>query len=86
MKYVILNYEYVLEYYDLTMEFKNTLALNKINVELERGHIYGFVGNDGAGKNTFMRLVPGLSQRLLLGASSVVFTVCLLFNLSLYNL
>ncbi|WP_438433204.1 ABC transporter ATP-binding protein [Gorillibacterium sp. sgz500922] len=44
----------------LTKRFRSHTALDDVNVDLERGKIYGFVGNNGAGKTTFMRMICGL--------------------------
>lgn len=39
----------------------NTInALLDVSLKLEQGRIYGLVGNNGAGKTTFMRLIAGL--------------------------
>lgn len=35
-------------------------ALLDVSLKLEQGRIYGLVGNNGAGKTTFMRLIAGL--------------------------
>lgn len=51
----------VLTTQSLTKRFGKYTALDGINLNLERGKIYGFVGNNGAGKTTFMRIVCGLS-------------------------
>ena len=40
--------------------FKGITALDDVSIEIEPGRIYGFVGNNGAGKTTFMRIVCGL--------------------------
>lgn len=52
---------YVLEAKNLTKKYKNTQALDGINIKLEKGNIYGFVGQNGAGKTTLIRLITGLS-------------------------
>ncbi|ALB45156.2 ABC transporter ATP-binding protein [Clostridium beijerinckii] len=52
---------YVLETKNLTKKYKNTQALDNINIKLEKGNIYGFVGQNGAGKTTLIRLITGLS-------------------------
>ncbi|OOM14609.1 ABC transporter ATP-binding protein [Clostridium saccharobutylicum] len=52
---------YVLETKNLTKKYKNTHALECINIKLEKGNIYGFVGQNGAGKTTLIRLITGLS-------------------------
>ncbi len=35
-------------------------ALDKVTIEIKRGMIYGLIGENGAGKSTFMRTVMGL--------------------------
>lgn len=35
-------------------------ALDKVSVEIKRGMIYGLIGENGAGKSTFMRVIMGL--------------------------
>lgn len=52
---------YVLEIKGLVKKYKSTLALDNINIKLEKGKIYGFIGQNGAGKTTLIRLITGLS-------------------------
>lgn len=47
---------------NIIKRFKGITALDDVSIELEPGRIYGFVGNNGAGKTTFMRIVCGLIQ------------------------
>ena len=35
-------------------------ALRDLNMEIEKGSIYGFVGKNGAGKTTLIRMICGL--------------------------
>lgn len=35
-------------------------ALDKVSIEIKRGMIYGLIGENGAGKSTFMRMIMGL--------------------------
>lgn len=51
----------ILEAKSLTKEYKQTLALDHINLHIKKGKIYGFIGQNGAGKTTFLRLVTGLA-------------------------
>ena len=51
----------VLQTTGLTKTYDYTLALDNVSVTIEKGNIYGFVGQNGAGKTTFMRVVSGLS-------------------------
>ena len=43
----------ILEAKSLTKEYKQTLALDHINLQIKKGKIYGFIGQNGAGKTTF---------------------------------
>ncbi len=44
----------------LTRRFGQVTALDRLNVEVSRGEIFGLVGPDGAGKTTTLRLLCGL--------------------------
>lgn len=52
----------VLETKDLTKVYRGVTVLQQVSVQLKKGHIYGFVGNNGAGKTTFMRMIAGLAR------------------------
>lgn len=54
--------EYVIETKDLVKRYKNKLAINKINMHVKKGTIYGFIGKNGAGKTTTMRTILGLTN------------------------
>jgi ABC-2 type transport system ATP-binding protein len=45
---------------DLTKRFGNFTAVDKINFDVEKGEIFGFLGANGAGKTTAMRMLCGL--------------------------
>ncbi|HTN37173.1 MAG TPA: ABC transporter ATP-binding protein [Arachidicoccus sp.] len=46
---------------DLTKQFGDFIAVNHIDFEVYRGEIFGFLGANGAGKTTAMRMLCGLS-------------------------
>lgn len=46
---------------DLTKQFGDFIAVNKISFEVNTGEIFGFLGANGAGKTTAMRMLCGLS-------------------------
>lgn len=46
---------------ELTKRFGDFTAVDRITFEVERGEIFGFLGANGAGKTTAMRMLCGLS-------------------------
>jgi ABC-2 type transport system ATP-binding protein len=46
---------------ELTKSFGHFTAVNRISFEVEKGEIFGFLGANGAGKTTAMRMLCGLS-------------------------
>ncbi|WP_273360264.1 ABC transporter ATP-binding protein [Anaerococcus octavius] len=53
--------EVIVETKNLTKKYKHNTALNNINLKLEKGKVYGFIGKNGAGKTTFIRMITGLA-------------------------
>ena len=51
----------VLETNSLSKKYKEHLAVDHVNMHIEKGDIYGFVGENGAGKTTIIRLICGLA-------------------------
>lgn len=54
--------EYLLSTNNLVKLYKNYKAVNKVSIHVNRGDIYGFIGRNGAGKSTFLRMISGLSE------------------------
>lgn len=52
--------ECVLRTQELTKKYGKNLAVDKVSLTIEKGDIFGFIGANGAGKTTFMRMVCGL--------------------------
>lgn len=46
----------------LTKRYKDKVALDHVSFEIEKGKIYGFIGENGAGKTTTIRSITGLSS------------------------
>ncbi len=44
----------------LTKKYKDVLALDSVNLILEKGKIYGLLGPNGAGKTTLIKIITGL--------------------------
>ncbi|MGX2039846.1 ribosome-associated ATPase/putative transporter RbbA [Methylocaldum sp. MU1018] len=52
--------EIAIEAHDLTMRFGDFVAVNHVNLKIERGEIFGFLGSNGCGKTTTMKMLTGL--------------------------
>jgi len=52
----------VIETDKLTKKFGSFTAVNRISFNVEQGEIFGFLGANGAGKTTAMRMLCGLSK------------------------
>jgi len=52
--------ETILETFNLTKKFPGKVAVNQVNLHIQKGDIYGFIGRNGAGKTTTMKLILGL--------------------------
>lgn len=52
--------EYAIETRDLTCKFGNFTAVDKLNIRVAPGQIYGFLGSNGSGKSTSIRMLCGL--------------------------
>ena len=49
-----------IEAHDLTRRFGDFVAVDKVNFRIERGEIFGFLGSNGCGKSTTMKMLTGL--------------------------
>jgi ABC-2 type transport system ATP-binding protein len=47
---------------DLVKSFKGKAAVNGINLSIQKGEIYGFLGPNGSGKTTTIRMLLGLMK------------------------
>jgi ABC-type multidrug transport system ATPase subunit len=52
--------EFIIEVTNLNKRFKNTLAVNNLNLQVLRGDVFGFLGPNGAGKSTTIRILLSL--------------------------
>lgn len=52
--------DYVLRTFGLFKKYKKHMAVNDADMTICRGDIYGFVGENGSGKTTIIRLITGL--------------------------
>lgn len=53
--------EYVLQTDALTKRYGQVNVVDEVSMHVKKGSIYGFIGKNGAGKTTFMRMVAGLA-------------------------
>lgn len=54
------NAEIAIEVRDLTMRFGSFVAVDHVNFRIPRGEIFGFLGSNGCGKSTTMKMLTGL--------------------------
>lgn len=47
----------IIETRNLTKEYKDFKALDKVSINIEEGKVYGLLGPNGAGKSTFLKLI-----------------------------
>lgn len=47
---------------DLTKRYGDVLAVDSLDLAVERGEVYGFLGPNGAGKTTTMRMLTSLTK------------------------
>lgn len=53
----------MIEIKDLTYKYKNgTIALNNINLNIQKGEFVAVLGRNGSGKSTFSRLISGINK------------------------
>ncbi|MFQ6862519.1 MAG: ABC transporter ATP-binding protein [Beduini sp.] len=52
----------MLQIKNLTKKYGNKVAVNHLNLTVESGDIYGFIGHNGAGKTTTIKAVTGINN------------------------
>ncbi|MBI5976005.1 ABC transporter ATP-binding protein [Staphylococcus canis] len=53
---------YAIETNQLSKKYNDKTVVNKVDLKVKRGIVFGFLGKNGAGKSTFINIVTGLSQ------------------------
>jgi ABC-2 type transport system ATP-binding protein len=56
------NLESIISIKDLYMSYGSTRVLNGINLEIPRGQIIGYIGTNGAGKSTTIKIMLGILE------------------------
>ena len=52
----------VIQTIGLSKRYKDNWAVDHLDLQVEQGDIYGFIGRNGAGKSTTLKLLCGLAQ------------------------
>ena len=52
----------VIQTMGLSKRYKDRWAVDHLNLQVEQGDIYGFIGRNGAGKSTTLKLLCGLAR------------------------
>ncbi len=50
----------ILKTTDLCKNFKGQMAVNNVNIHIERNSVYGLLGPNGAGKSTILKMITGI--------------------------
>jgi ABC-2 type transport system ATP-binding protein len=50
----------MIKVFNLTKKFGKLVAVNKLNLEVKKGEIFGFIGPNGAGKTTTIKMLTGV--------------------------
>src|SRR5215469_4941001 len=61
---------------NLTKKFGNFTAVDAISFDVSKGEIFGFLGANGAGKTTAMRMLCGLSKPTSGNGTVANFDIC----------
>ena len=59
---VVQEQQYMIETFNLTKVYRKKAVVDHVNMHIPYGVIYGFVGENGSGKTTIMRLLTGLIE------------------------
>ncbi|HEX7858892.1 MAG TPA: sugar ABC transporter ATP-binding protein [Verrucomicrobiae bacterium] len=49
-----------LSFHDISKRFPGVLALNRVSLEIEKGHCHALIGENGAGKSTLGKILAGV--------------------------
>lgn len=70
--------DYILELQDIVKSFPGVTALNHVQFQLKKGEIHALMGENGAGKSTFIKIITGVhipdSGKMVLHGEEVYFS------------
>ncbi|NOQ18586.1 MAG: ATP-binding cassette domain-containing protein, partial [Desulfobacterales bacterium] len=52
----------MIELKDLTKKYGEFEAVNKLNLSVKKGEVFGFIGPNGAGKTTTIKIMGGILE------------------------
>src|SRR3712207_1383443 len=52
--------EIICQTVNLSKKYKDTVILEKVNINIKKGEIYGLIGENGAGKTTLIKIIAQL--------------------------
>lgn len=55
--------EIILKTNHLSKSYKNFTAIDQVNIQINKGDIYGLIGRNGAGKTTLMKIISTLTNK-----------------------
>jgi len=58
----MINKMYAIETFDLTKKYKKVLAVDKLNLKVEKGELFSILGVNGAGKTTTIKMLSCLTR------------------------
>ena len=56
--------QYAVELKDVTKRYNEIVAVNKLNLTISTGEIFGLLGPNGSGKSTTLKMLYGFSYNL----------------------
>ena len=54
------SYSFVIDVKGITKSFDKKIVVNNLDLRVKKGEVYGFLGPNGSGKTTFLRMLCGL--------------------------
>src|SRR5579875_2819356 len=69
----------------LTKKFGNMVAVDNLHLEIRRGDVFGFLGPNGSGKTTTIRMLLGLLNPLLVVSASLAWIMLPIYRRSCHE-